>query len=121
MRKMAISAALAVFLLVLFPAASSAEPLLVPVGQTVGLQLRDNTVTIAAFDDALGNAAKNAGLKIGDMIVKVNGKNVHSIEQIRSNLDSSKDTATLLIRRGSKEMEIPVVITPTDTGGKLGV
>ena len=121
MRRMVISAALAVILMAFFPTLSLAEPLLVPVGQTVGLQLRDNTVTIAAFDDALGTQAKNAGLKIGDRIVKVNGKNVHNTEEIRSILDSSGDIATLLIRRGSKEMEIPVAITPTDTGAKLGV
>ena len=121
MRRMVISAALAVFLMVVFPAAALAEPLLVPVGQAVGLQLRDNTVTIAAFDDALGTQAKNAGLKIGDLIVKVNGKNVHNTEDVRSILNSSGDTAKLLIRRGSKEMELPVAITPTDTGAKLGV
>lgn len=120
MRRMAISAALAVLLIVSCPAAL-AEPLLVPVGQTVGLQLRDNTVTIAAFDDSLGAEARNAGLKIGDLIVKVNGKTVHNTEDIRNCLDSSGDTASLLVRRGSKELEIPVKITPTDSGAKLGV
>ncbi|MGM9605274.1 MAG: SpoIVB peptidase S55 domain-containing protein [Faecousia sp.] len=121
MRRMAISAALAVFLMVLFPFSALAEPLLVPVGQTVGLQLRDNTVTIAAFDDALGTQARDAGLKIGDIIVKVNGKNVHNTDEIREVLDAAGDTASLLIRRGSKELEIPVKITPTDSGAKLGV
>lgn len=120
MRRMVISAILAVCLTGGFPAAL-AEPLLVPVGQTVGLQLRDNTVTIAAFDDALGSQARDAGLKIGDQIVKVNGKAVHNTDEIRSILTSSGSSASLLIRRGSKELELPVQITATENGAKLGV
>lgn len=120
MRRMVISVILAVCLLGLIPAAL-AEPLLVPVGQAVGLQLRDNTVTIAAFDDSLGMDARNAGLKIGDRIMKVNGVAVHNTEEIRSLLNSSGDTAKLLLRRGSKELELPVKPTPSHTGAKLGV
>lgn len=104
-----------------FFSTAQAEPLLVPVGQTVGLQLRDNTVTIAAFDDSLGSQARDAGLKIGDLIVKVNGKAVHNTDEVRSILNSSGSPASLLIRRGSKELELPVKITPTDSGAKLGV
>lgn len=118
MRRMAI--VLAVCLAAFFSTAQ-AEPLLVPVGQTVGLQLRDNTVTIAAFDDTLGSEARDAGLKIGDLIVKVNGKAVHNTDEVRSILDSSGSPASLLIRRGGKELELPVKITPTDQGAKLGV
>lgn len=118
MRRMAI--VLAVCLAAFFSTAQ-AEPLLVPVGQTVGLQLRDNTVTIAAFDDSLGSQARDAGLKIGDLIVKVNGKAVHNTDEVRSILNSSGSPASLLIRRGSKELELPVKITPTDSGAKLGV
>lgn len=118
MRRMAI--VLAVYLAAFFSTAQ-AEPLLVPVGQTVGLQLRDNTVTIAAFDDTLGSEARDAGLKIGDLIVKVNGKAVHNTDEVRSILDSSGSPASLLIRRGGKELELPVKITPTDQGAKLGV
>lgn len=120
MKRMVISAAAAFLLLVLSPT-MLAEPLLVPVGQTVGLQLQDNTVTIAAFDDKLGTDAKNAGLKIGDWIVKVNGQAVHNIAELRSCLDSSNTVATLLIRRGAKELELPVNITQTESGPKLGL
>lgn len=118
MRRMAI--VLAVCLAAFFSTAQ-AEPLLVPVGQTVGLQLRDNTVTIAAFDDTLGSEARDAGLKIGDLIVKVNGKAVHNTDEVLSIMDSSGSPASLLIRRGGKELELPVKITPTDQGAKLGV
>ena len=61
MKRTGIAAILA-SLFLLLPVHAAAEPLLVPVGQTVGLQLRDNTVTVAAFDDILGARAKEAGL-----------------------------------------------------------
>lgn len=115
------AAALAVLLVLTLSPAVLAEPLLIPVGQTVGLQLRDNTVTIAAFDDQLGADAKNAGLKIGDCIVKVNGTPVHSAQQMRDALEASGSTALLTIRRGGKELEATVKVTPTQSGAKLGV
>lgn len=121
MKRKKYSATLAVLCVILLLPAAWAEPLLIPVGQTVGLQLRDNTVTIAAFDDLLGADAKNAGLKIGDCIVKVNGTPVHSAQQMRDALEASGRTALLTIRRGGKELEATVKVTPTDGGAKLGV
>lgn len=121
MKRKKFTAALAVLFVIFLSPAVFAEPLLVPVGQTVGLQLRDNTVTIAAFDDVLGTEAKNAGLKIGDCIVKVNGTPVHSAQQMRDALSTSGDTAHLTIRRGGKELETTVKVTATEGGAKLGV
>lgn len=48
----------------LLPINARAAELLIPVGKIVGLQLSDNTVTVAAFDDVLGAEARTAGLKI---------------------------------------------------------
>lgn len=121
MKRKKYAAALAVLFVFLLPPVGFAEPLLVPVGQTVGLQLRDNTVTIAAFDDVLGAEAKNAGLKIGDCIVKVNGTPIHSAQQMRDALSTSGNTARLTIRRGGKELEATVRVTATQSGAKLGV
>ncbi len=118
-RKMIV--AITVFLFVSLSGHAAAEKLLVPVGQAVGLQLLDNTVTIAAYDDALGSTARDAGLKIGDCITKVNGETVHNVRQIRTALDDSGTTARLTIRRGSKEMEKQIDLVPTSDGAKLGV
>ena len=120
MKRTGIAAILA-SLFLLLPVHAAAEPLLVPVGQTVGLQLRDNTVTVAAFDDILGARAKEAGLKIGDRITKVNGIPVNNTEEIREILDSSGEKTELTILRGSKEMKITSSTTKTEDGAKLGV
>ena len=120
MKQKALAVAAAVFILVFLPVSVWAEPLLIPVGQTVGLQLRDNTVTIAAFDDALGAEARQAGLKIGDRILRVNGQTVHNAQQIRRLLDESGGTARLTLLRGSKELEAEIPIVSTADGAKLG-
>ena len=50
------------FLFFLLPTGTRAAELLIPGGQVVGLQLLNDKVTVAAFDDALGQSAKDAGL-----------------------------------------------------------
>lgn len=120
MKRLGLSAIAAV-LIWLELSGAAAEPLLVPVGKTIGLQLRDNTVTIAAFDDALGSRARDAGLKIGDCIIKINGQSVHSTEEVRNALDDSGKRIKLTVRRGGKELEIAMPTAPSQQGAKLGV
>ena len=72
MRK--ISIRISAILLCFFALAQTAgaTKLLVPGGQIIGLELQTDAVTVVAFDDALGKAAKNAGLQVGDRILKIN-------------------------------------------------
>ena len=51
----------AVFCLGLLCIEAHATEALMPVGQVVGLELRNDSVSIAEFDDALGSAAREAG------------------------------------------------------------
>ncbi len=94
---------------------------LVAVGQVVGLQLRDGTVTVAAFDEALGEEVKAAGLQVGDRILRIDGKTVRCAEDVRSALNSSRGTVTVELTRSGKE--IRCVLTPkiTAEGPKLGL
>lgn len=120
MKRLGLIAITAVLIIIVLPGAA-AEPVLVPVGKTIGLQLRDNTVTIAAFDDALGKNARDAGLKIGDCIVRINGDAVHSTDDVRKALSSAGKNTALTVRRGGKELEMNIPITTTQQGSKLGV
>ena len=112
-----------VFLVVLFvflPLQARASEGLVPVGKIVGLQLRDDTVTVAAYDDALGQQAKNAGLKIGDEIVTVNGTVIDCAEDVRTALGSGGE-AELTVRRGGKLNTLHITPEQTSEGPRLGV
>ena len=99
----------------------SAAGKLVPVGQVVGLELADNTVTIAAFDGELGVETEKAGLKVGDRILKVNGQPIHKIADVRHALERSDGTVQLQIQRNKKETKISVSPAITPDGPKLGV
>lgn len=99
----------------------SAADMLIPVGQVVGLELEDNTVTIAAFDEALGDAAQKAGLKVGDRILKVNGHIICTAEDVRYALDRSDGTVELSVLRNKKSETVRFSPGITPDGPKLGL
>ena len=82
----------------------TADPaqMLIPVGQVVGLELVDNTVTVASFDEKLGQAAKEAGLQVGDRILSVNGQTIQNAEDVKFVLDRADGPVELAIQRNKK-------------------
>ena len=108
-------------LLTLLPLRTLAAQQLVPVGQVIGLQLYNDTVTVAAYDDVLGGAAKAAGLKIGDRIVKINDMSITSAEDVRSALDSGGEEFHLTVSRGGKQRAVTLTPTQTKDGPRMGV
>ena len=76
MRRMLRTAGLWLMIVAVLPLQAEATRLLVPVGKVIGLQLQNDTLTVAAYDDVFGEAARSAGLKIGDEIVNINGSPV---------------------------------------------
>ncbi len=99
----------------------SAVKMLIPVGQVVGLELCDNTVTVTSFDEELGTVAKQAGLQVGDRITQVNGYAVHNAEDIRYALDRSDGTVEMTVIRNRKEDTIRFAPSITSEGPKLGI
>ena len=110
-----------IVLLTLLPLRTLAAQYLVPVGQVIGLQLYNDTVTVAAYDDVLGGAAKAAGLKIGDRIVKINDMSIASAEDVRSALDSGEGILNLTVSRGGKQRAVTLTPTQTKDGPRMGV
>ena len=100
---------------------AAAQELLIPVGSLIGLQLHDNTVTIAAFDDILGASARKAGLEIGDELVAIQGQDVDRIQDVSRILDGDTGPITLTVCRGSKCRTVHMTPTATPGGPKLGV
>lgn len=114
------SLVLSMVLFALLPLQARAAECLIPVGKIVGLQLRDDTVTVAAYDDLLGQQAKNAGLKIGDEIVTINGAPIDCAEDVRSALSRGGE-AELTVRRGGKLNTLHITPEQTADGPRLGV
>ena len=119
MKRFISSAAAAAVLFAMLPLRAGAVELLIPVGRVIGLQLRNDTVTVAAYDDALGHTARSAGLKIGDEIIKIDGADVTCAEDVRSALEA--DTVELTVRRGTKLDTLTVTPARTDDVPRLGV
>ena len=85
-------------LLSLLPLPARAAELLIPVGQIIGLQLGSDTITVVAYDDVLGNAARSAGLKIGDEIVTIGETAIDCAEDVRTALNQSSGPVELTVR-----------------------
>ena len=111
----------ALLLLLLLPVTGFAEEMLVPVGKIVGLQLCNDTVTVAAFDDAMGSLAQDAGLRIGDEILKAGKRTVRTPQDVREALEECGGLITLTVRRGSKQSTLDITPRKTDSGYRLGV
>ena len=98
-----------------------AQAALIPVGQVVGLELRGNRVSIAAFDDTLGSAAQQAGLQIGDEILDIDGKPVRNAADVRQALTRSDGQVRLRVLRKDKEHQLQLKPRVTDAGPRMGV
>ena len=113
--------AAALVLLGLMPVNARAAEALIPVGAVVGLQLSDGTVTVAAFDDAAGTQARDAGLKIGDEILKIDETAIGCSEDVRRALQDCDGDAELTLRRGSRRCTVTVPVRRVGDTPRLGI
>lgn len=121
MKRFANSIVLSMILFLLLPLSARAAELLIPVGKVIGLQLCDNTVTVAAFDDTLGSYARDSGLCIGDEITQIDGKTIDCAQDIRSALDQCSGSISLTLLRGGKMRTLTISPRETEDGLRLGV
>ena len=89
---------------------------LIPGGQTVGIKLYSQGLIITGFDSK--SAARAAGLKKGDVILAVDGEEVHTVASLRSHLEEEQIVLTVL--RNGKEAKYRVRPAQTGQGKKLG-
>ena len=111
----------AAVLILLYSVPVRAAKLLVPVGEVVGLSLSEGTVTVAAFHEVYGAAAREAGLEIGDEIVSVDGKAVDAAADLHDALRCSGGTVTVELRRAGKTRQVRLAPAVTADGPRLGV
>ncbi len=94
---------------------------LIPVGEVVGLELRDGTVTVAAFDEELGDLCKSAGIQIGDVISRIDTTDICCADDIRVALERSHGSVRVHIARDGKEKTLQIQPVITSDGPKLGL
>ena len=111
----------AVVLVLLYSVPAQAAKLLVPVGEVVGLSLSEGTVTVAAFHESYGAAAREAGIQIGDEIVSVDGLAVDSVQDLYEGLKRSGGTVNLCLRRNGRDRQVHMSPAATAEGPRLGI
>ena len=109
----------AIYFLYILPLAANAVQTLVPVGKVVGLELRTNSVTVAAFDES--SNAQGAGIKEGDRLLSIDGQAIHSPQDVQNALQQSKGSVELLLQRGDTLKTVRVSPMITQNGPKLGI
>ena len=102
------------------PISAQAEEL-IPVGQIIGLELGDDTVTVAAFDETCGSRAREAGLRIGDEILEIDDKPIDCAEDVRAALQSCDGDVEITILRGTRRQDVHMVPENTAEGPRLGI
>ncbi len=121
MKKLAYRLMVAVMCLYLCAQTVFGAQLVIPGGQVIGLELQDDTVTVAAFDEELGKKAQNCGLQVGDRIAAINGKTVSSAQQVREALNRTDGEAEISVVRNGQTKKIYVLPEITEGGPRLGV
>ena len=110
-----------ILMIYIFTVTASAAQFLIPGGQVIGLELQDNSVTIAAFDENLGENAKKAGLQEGDRILRIGSTTITSAADVQSALSACRGKVKLSILRNGKTQQLTVQPVATEEGLKLGV
>lgn len=120
MKKMTVFTATALLCAWLFSFGTCSAQELIPVGQVVGLELQNGTVTVAALEDRLA-VAPSSGLEPGDVLVKIDGQDIRCGEDVRRALKRSDGCVLLEVLRKGKPMTLELTPQITGEGPKLGI
>jgi membrane-associated protease RseP (regulator of RpoE activity) len=102
MKKTAICLTVMLLCICMAPVTAYGAGYLIPGGQVIGLELSDRTVTVAAFDDSVGEKTRQAGLCIGDKLLQIDEKQVTCAEDVRRALKASAGHITVRLERKGK-------------------
>ena len=101
----------------------------IPGGESIGISLKTKgvlTVGIAPFETEDGNKispAKLAGVKTGDIITQIDGKEIEKVSDLTEAVVSSNDVITLLGKRGEKNIswQVSPLKDKKDGKKKIGI
>ena len=88
---------------------------LIASGKTIGIEVNANGVLIVGFYEVEGKEiGKNAGFEIGDIITKINNKEVFSISNMLESLKENTTNVTFTVKRNNTEKEIKMSLKPDE-------
>ena len=99
----------------------------IPIGRAVGIKLFSDGVLVVGMSpvdtgDGKSEPGKDAGLKTGDIITHMDGKEINTIEEVQGHLVDDADQISLGVKRGSHQLQLAVVPAENEKGDhQLGV
>ena len=88
---------------------------LIASGKTIGIEVNANGILIVGFYEVEGKEiGKNAGFEIGDIITKINNKEVFSISNMLESLKENTANVTFTVKRNNTEKEIKMSLKPDE-------
>ena len=94
---------------------------LIAVGQVVGLELKDDSVTVAGVDEAIGAKTKATDLEVGDRILSIDGNVIRCADDVHNALQRSDGMVTVCVERSGKTREYVLTPETGSDGPKLGL
>ncbi len=96
---------------------------LIPGGENIGIQIKtDGVIIVGTYDIDGKNPAIEAGLKVGDTIMKINDSEVVSIDDMISKISSSRSlTVDVTYKRGDKLSSTTLSVAKEDDIYKTGL
>ena len=96
---------------------------IIPGGENVGIEVSSNGVLVVGFYEVDNKLiAKDSGFQVGDRIIKVNDKNVNSIDDMVNVVkESSEESINYTIIRDNKELSLKASRTNQDGVYKTGI
>ena len=116
MKKLTVSAAVVLLCAWMFSFGTCSAQALIPVGQVVGLELQNGTVTVAALEEAYPSE-----LQPGDVIMRIDGQQIRSSSDVQKALSQSDGYMQLELLRKGKPVVVEMEPRITGDGPKLGI
>lgn len=98
-----------------------------PCGEAVGIKMYTEGLLVVGMSDVTDvngkkiPAAKDSGLKIGDILLSANGQELEKTEDLSAVTESCTDKISLSIKRSDCTKEITVYPVMTESGPKIGL
>ncbi len=100
------------------------ERVVIPCGTPFGIKMFTDGVVVVGLTDVetekgTSNPARDAGIKLGDIITRIGGKNVTTNEDIATVISSSDGSPlSVILKRGQREMELCVTPVKAKSDGR---
>ena len=123
LKKLKKSTSILLLLLISIPTTAFAySDYIIPGGETIGIEIKATGVIIVGTYEINGkDPAKEAGLQVGDIIQKVNDKNITTIDELVQAISHNDSTVELTYLRDDKEYQATLPVTQEDGIYKTGL